>query len=294
MQGRMQAMIVASTLALLSLILPPVSIVSSASVALVTLRRGAAEGFYILFSACLVAALLGIVLLSNYQFALLYSAVLWLPVWVCAVILRESRYLALAIQVAVILGIFGVIGFYLFYAGKPSALWQNVLEQMIPGDAPVPERPQTIEKMARYMTGVVGAGSVFSLLFGLFLGRWWQALLYNPGGFKQEYLSLTTSPKLATATVIMILAARFTGGMVSEVLWNIIILLFVMYLFVGASVMHKVFASMKLARFLVPMFYVTLFLIPHVMLPIALVGLTDAWMSLRNKNSNQHTPPGGV
>ena len=46
MRGRLQAMIVASTLALLSLIIPPVSVVSSATVALVTLRRGAVEGLY--------------------------------------------------------------------------------------------------------------------------------------------------------------------------------------------------------------------------------------------------------
>jgi len=34
---------------------------------------------------------------------------------------------------------------------------------------------------------------------------------------------------------------------------------------------------------------VTMFLIPHAMLPVAIVGLSDAWMNLRNKISNQHT-----
>ena len=89
MRGRMQAMMVASSLALLSLILPPVSIVSSASVALVTLRRGANEGLFVLVCACLSAALLGFFLFGNFQFALLYGLVLWLPIWVISIVLRE-------------------------------------------------------------------------------------------------------------------------------------------------------------------------------------------------------------
>ncbi len=291
MQGRMQAMIVASTLALLSLIMPPISIVSSASVALVTLRRGAFEGFYVLAFSCAAAALLGLVLLNNYQFALLYGVVLWLPVWAIAIILRETRLLTLAIQAAVLLGVLGVVGFYL-YDASPSAMWKSVLSQMIPANVPVANAQHTVDVFSHYMTGVVAAGTAFSLLFGLFLGRWWQSVLYNPGGFKQEYLALSASPKLAIGSVLVVVIASLTNGVVSEASWNVTILLFVMYLFIGTAVLHSVFVPMRLGRYIVPMFYVTIFLIPHAMLPVALVGLTDAWMNLRKKNSNQHTPDG--
>src|SRR5664279_916187 len=114
MRGRMQAMIVASTLALVSLVMPPVSIVSSASVALVTLRRGAIEGFIVLASSTAVAGVLGFFLLGNYQFVLLYGMVLWIPVWLISIILREGRYLSLTIEIAVLLGVMGVVGFYLY------------------------------------------------------------------------------------------------------------------------------------------------------------------------------------
>jgi len=40
---------------------------------------------------------------------------------------------------------------------------------------------------------------------------------------------------------------------------------------------------MKLGRYMVPMFYITVFLIPHAMLPVALVGLMDPWLDLRKK-----------
>ncbi len=72
MRGRIQAMIVASTLALLSLMMPPVSVVSSATIALVTLRRGGYEGLTILGCSSVAVGLLGFLILGNFQFALLY------------------------------------------------------------------------------------------------------------------------------------------------------------------------------------------------------------------------------
>ncbi|MDO9169346.1 MAG: hypothetical protein Q7U18_09735 [Methylobacter sp.] len=289
MRGRMQAMIVASTLALVSLVMPPVSIVSSASVALVTLRRGALEGFIVLASSIAVAAVLGFFLLGNYQFVLLYGMVLWVPVWLISIILREGRYLSLTIEIAVLIGVFGVVGFYLYNA-EVAGMWKHILSQMVPPNAPVEDVQHTLDVLSHYMTGVVAAAAVFGLLFGLFLGRWWQALLYNPGGFKQEFLSLNTHPRLAIGSIVVILVASLSSGVISEVSWNIIILLFVLYTFIGTAVLHTIFASMKMGRFIVPMFYVTLFLIPHAMLPVALVGLSDAWLNLRNKISNQQTP----
>jgi len=289
MRGRMQAMIVASTLAIVSLIMPPVSIVSSASVALVTLRRGAVEGLVVLGCSTAIAGVLGFFLLGSYQFVLLYGMVLWGPVWLISIVLREGRYLSLTVEIAVLLGILGVIGFYL-YNPEPAVMWKAMLSQMVPPNAPVEDVQRTLDMLSRYMTGIVAAASVFGLLFGLFLGRWWQALLYNPGGFRQEFLSLSTPPRLAIGSILVVVIASLSSGVISEISWNIAILLFVLYTFIGTAVLHTVFAAMKMGRYIVPMFYVTMFLIPHAMLPVAIVGLSDAWMNLRNKISNQQTP----
>jgi len=282
MRGRLQAMIVASSLALLSLLIPPVSVVSSATVALVTLRRGALDGLSVLGCSSIAAGLLGYFLIGNYQFALVYVMVLWIPVWLISIVLREGRYLSLAVEIAILLGIVGVIGFYLTI-NDPVSMWKQVLAQMVPANAPVENIQNTIELLAHFMTGVVAAGSVFGLLFGLFLGRWWQALLYNPGGFKEEFLSLKTQPRLALGSIAIVVFALATKGTLSEVAWNITIPLFVMYTFIGSAILHKLFASMKLGRYMVPMFYITVFLIPHAMLPVALVGLMDPWLDLRKK-----------
>ena len=283
---------VASTLALISLLLPPISIVSSAAVALVTLRRGAYEGLFVLLCSSAAAATLGLLLLGGYQFALIYGLVLWLPVWVISMVLREGRYLTLAVEIAVLIGALGVVFFYL-YQDEPAAMWQALLVQMVkpmieaPAETSITNIEQSLAVFAHYMTGIVAAGTVYSLLFGLFLGRWWQATLYNPGGFRQEYLSLNTHPWLAIASMAVIVIAWLGSGVVSEVAWNITILLFVLYTFIGAAVLHRILAGMKSGRFWVPMFYLTLLMIPHAMLPVALIGLSDAWLNLRNKFSKQ-------
>jgi len=287
MRGRMQAMLVASSLALLSLMMPPVSVVSSATVALVTLRRGAYEGLYVLGCSSLAAALLGFLALGNFQFALLYVMVLWLPVWLISIILREGQHLSLAVEIAILIGIVCVIGFYL-YAPDPVALWKAVLSQMIPADVPVADIQRTIDILVHYMTGVIAAGSVFGLLFGLFLGRWWQANLYNPGGFRQEFLSLSTKPRISIGAIVVLIIAVTSPVGISEIAWNVCILLFVLFTVIGVAVLHYAFSMMKLGRYMVPMFYITLFLIPHAMLIVALVGLSDPWLNLRKKIESKH------
>jgi len=292
MKGRLQAMTVAAALALLSLAFPPVSIVSSASVALVTLRRGGKEGLYVLLCGCLAAAVLSVFLKIGYQFALLYGLVLWMPVWLISIVLREGKHLGVAIEIAVLLGIAAVLGFYI-YQPQPAQLWGGVLATMMQPmleakpEVPVEQIKQTAQVFAHFMTGAIAAGSVYGLLFGLFLARWWQSALYNPGGFKAEFLALKGHKQLAIATMILVAVAGLSSGVVAEISWNMLLVLFVLYTFIGTAVLHACFAQMKSRRFMVPFLYLTLVLIPHVMVIIAICGLTDSWLNLRNKFSNK-------
>ncbi|KAF3977217.1 MAG: hypothetical protein HFP77_07925 [Methylococcales symbiont of Iophon sp. n. MRB-2018] len=292
MKGRMQAMIVASSLALLSLVLPPASIVSSASVALVTLRRGGYEGFYVLICACLSAALLGFFLFGSFQFALLYGLMLWLPIWFISIVLRRNKHLSVAIEIAVIIGIIAVIGFYV-YVSDPALMWQAVLEGMVKpmlandSDMPVDDIKQSIQIFSHYMTGGITAGAIYGLLFGLFLARMWQAALYNPGGFREEYLTLKVRPKVALVSVFVLMMAWFMSGDIAEIFWNITIIFIVLYTFIGTAILHAAFSTLKMKRFLVPMLYVTLIMIPHAIAVVIIVGITDVWVDLRSKFSNK-------
>lgn len=290
----MQAIMVASVFALLSLIFPPVSIVSSASVALITLRRGAKEGGYILICACLASALLGIFLMGSFQFPILYGLMLWSPIWLISVILREGRHLFLAIEVVIAIAAIAIAGVY-FYQPDMAQFWQTQLDPLLKlaltqsyPDMPVADIARSLSVFYHFIvTGLVALIYVAGVLAGLFLGRWWQANLYNPGGFKKEYLNLQGQNELAIVTLVIMSAALLFSGVIAEICWNIGVLLFMLYALVGTIVLHCVFATMKMKRFMLPFLYITMLLIPHALIPAAILGLADTWLNLRNKIPNQ-------
>lgn len=286
MRGRLQAMLVASTLAMLSLIMTPLSVLSSGAVALVTLRRGAYEGLIILASSSLAAGILATLIQVSYQFILIYVLFLWLPIWLIAIVLREGRHISLAVEIAVLIGVVGVVAYYLFNS-DPAMMWAQVLPKMVPANSPVEDVKRIIGLIAPYMTGIAAAGAVFSMLLGLFLGRWWQSLLYNPGGFRQEFLSLRTESRLAMISLAIIGIAMLSSGAVSQIAWNTAIIMFVLYTFIGIAVLHAVFSGMKIGQYAVAMFYITMFLIPYSMIPVALVGFSDTWLDLRKRKLKQ-------
>ena len=133
------------------------------------------------------------------------------------------------------------------------------------------------------MTGGIAAGSVFGLLFGLFLARGWQANLYNPGGFVQEYKALKSHQLLAIISLVLAVIAAVASGLIAEISLNVLLVLFVLYTVVGAAFLHTAFSGMKSSRFMVPFLYVTLLLIPHVMALVAVLGLLEAVLDLRTK-----------
>ena len=285
----MEAILVASSLALLSLVLPPVSIVSSAAVALVTLRRGGYEGLYILIASYVLAAILGLVIFGSFQFALLYGPLIWL----IAMILREVKELSIAVEITVLFGVAGIVVFFIF-VNDPAAMWGSILTQMTQPvlensdvDFPVEKIKQNIQFFSHFMTGGVAAGSVYGLLFGLFLARWWQSVLYNPGGFREEYLSLKVRPKLAIVSIVIAAIAWLMSGVLSEICWNITILFVVLYTIVGTAILHIVFSTMKTRFFMVPFLYLTLVFVPHMTIVVVIVGVIDTWLDLRSKFLNK-------
>ena len=297
MRGRTQAIMVASSLALLALIMPPVSIVSSAAIGLVTLRQGIKEGAYTLVCACWAAAILGFILLGDYYLPLSYGLMLWIPVWMIATILREGRHLFLAIQIVVIIAILAVVGAYL-YQPELGLLWNEWLngfiEPMITQsrtDLNSEEIQASLKVFYHFvMTGLVAELYVLTLLSGLFLARWWQSVLYNPDGFIKEYLSLQGRQGLGLFSLVVLIVGWMSSGLIAEICWNISLILICLYAFLGTVILHVSFLNMKMKKFLVPFVYITLVLIPHLVFPMAILGLADTWLNLRNKILNQPSP----
>jgi len=286
MQGRMQAIACAATSLLLSLLFPPFSLLAAAVVALVTLRLGWREGLNTLLAASLASGLLGAIVLGNFPFPAGYGLLLWLPIWAVALLLRLSRDLGLTLEVTTWVGVIGVALVYLIVP-DPADFWQQRIQAGFTalwsqaGVDPSRWRDQ-LAVISRHMTGIMAAGMVSSVALSLLWGRWWQALLFNPGGFRREFLRLRPRRTTAWLTLGLLSLAVAADGTWRAAVADMLLVLFVLYVTVGVAVLHALLAAHDRKAWLYALYGLMLF-IPHVFAPIALVGLSDAWFDWRGR-----------
>lgn len=287
MRGRMAAIAVASTTLMLSLILPPLSLLAAAAVALVTLRLGFREGLNTLLASALAAGLLGAIVLGNFVLPAGYGLMLWLPAWAFALLLRQSRDMGLTFEAMAILGVVGTLLFFLIQP-DPAAFWQQRLALIFKplwqqaGGTDQAALEQQLAMIARYLTGIMAAGMVSSLALSLLLARWWQSLLFNPGGFRQEFLTMQLHRSLAYFSIGLVAVAVVTEGRFALATINMGVVVFTLYSIFGTAILHAIFSARGKRALLIGMYVLMLF-IPHVFLPIAMVGLGDAWVDWRGR-----------
>jgi hypothetical protein len=204
-------------------------------------------------------------------------------------VLRRAISLPLALEVG---GAVGAVGVLVVYAtvGDPAPFWKDLLDHYV---APALEKgawqgraaelEQVLSAIAELMTGAVAAGSVFGLLLGLLLGRWWQSLLYNPGGFGQEFQRL----RLHRATGYLALAAvaaAVLSGMHAGIATDLVLVVAVLYVFQGISVVHGLVKILggHLA-WLVGMYSLLALVLPQMLMVLAGLGYADSWIDLRGR-----------
>lgn len=286
MRGVPQAVMVTILLAALSLLLPPTSIFSAAVVTLVTLRNGAIPGALVMGLATVVSGIIALFALGGLNLALGFLILMWLPAWLLALVLRSSRSLSLVVMSALVLGMV-MIGGQFIQAGDPVAEWRSLLSPFVEAlaEAQLVETSQQaalLSLLASWMPGMVAAGFFLQLLVSLFLGRWWQSLLYNPGGFRTEFHQLRLPKVLAIALLILVgLMLVQTGSDISLVEY-LLILLVAAWFIQGLALAHGVVGRLGSSiRWLIGLYMLLLFALPHTVIVLATVGIADAWFDFR-------------
>jgi uncharacterized protein YybS (DUF2232 family) len=287
MQGGRQATVVVATLAILSLLMPPLVIISTAAVCLVTLREGFADGARLLIGATVATALIGYMLLGTPLVSISYLCIMWLPAFLVSLVLRETGQLNKALECLVLLGMIAVTAVYLSL-NNPAELWVAGIQDVIKslnkqGDLALTQDQlqEALEFWSHYITGMVVAGTLISLLMSLLLGRWWQGLLFNPDGFEEEFRSFRLLPRDALVFVVFIGLAFLFDGQLAELVWNLDMQVLLLFFIAGISVVHVIVKNRGGGRYLLFAFYIAVFFVPHLMLPIILIGLSDVWMNWR-------------
>lgn len=291
MRGRSQAILVVSLLTILSWFLSLASLLAAAALALPALRWGGRAGAMVMVGALPVVALSGQLAMGDGLQAGGYSLALWLPVLVTAFVLRETAHLSTAVLSALGMGLILVLGFYAL-VDDPTTFWGDALHKAI---QPMLERRggsevdaelmnQTMQMFSTYATGAIAAGFFMTVLMSLLLARWWQASLYNPGGFRTEFTGLRLPRMLSLAFLLIALVAGMTGSAAGIFSVNLLMPVFMAFVIVGFAVIHALCLRLPSGRFWLAGVYVGLmFVAPMFMLLIAMIGLTDAGLDWRSR-----------
>lgn len=291
MRGPAHAGSVAAAGLLVGLVVPPFAWLSSAVLALVALRLGAAALLRAGLPALVAVALAGWIVWGRPDGTALAALAAWAPVAVVALVLRWRVRLDDALVVACAMGWIVVLATHVAVA-DPAAAWRGALLQAFPPERFAAEMQvsaealrQVIDRMAPMMTGVLAASVVLGTVTSLLLARWWQAVLYNPGGFRQEFHDLRLG------RVAAVVAAAVCGGALASgvaLLQALALTMVALYVFQGLAVVHGLIAARDMATgWLVGLYVLGVILPLQVMSGLTLVGIADAWADFRRGAAGQ-------
>ncbi len=218
MRGRWQALGVA-TLASGSLLF---GWVGAATVALVTLRRGHGEGGWVALWALLPAVIFAGVTGD------IGTVLLLAGTYLLAVILRESVSLSLTVMASVPLAILSGFCFIVFSATFIESLSVSFNDLLADLNKEIGQENVTTQPIINSLTtyqlvGLLATGNAVIAVLSVMLGRYWQSILYNPGGFSGEFRGLKVPRLLAVALCVVALLLLFLGS--PWVVWSAVAVL---------------------------------------------------------------------
>ncbi|NQX90218.1 MAG: hypothetical protein HRT77_16330 [Halioglobus sp.] len=249
---------------------------SAAVLALVTLRKGSAEGAKILLWALLPALLIAWQAGDSSAVVLLTGSV------VLAWVLRATVSLPMALLASLGVGLAG--------GGLMLAFGQTFLE-MVNAEFVEPYlalREQALAEQGSTVTlprpgpvaiaGAVGSGTALMTVLCLLLARYWQAALYNPGGFGEEFRELRYPISVSLVLVVVILGASSLH--VAGSTWAILGLL--PLTFAGLGLVHAVAHHRGWRTTALAIFYASWVVLPMQLLMVGL-AIADSWLNIRER-----------
>lgn len=290
MRGWFQAAVLAAGTGMVGASMPflfPLVWVAGAAVALPTLRNGIYAGLKVLAVAAAITALTGQLVAGNPLMALLLAAGAWGPALLLAAVLRSTVSLPVTLLIAGLLGTVPVFGAYLAL-GDPVVWLQEVLQPFAAeltesGAMTAAAADQMIAVLARSLTGGVALMVALWAIASILIARYWQAALYNPGGFKSEFLSLRMG-RIATLGIALLTAGGMFSGL--TLIEDISRPLAVVFAFQAAAVAHQAVDLERMHKGFLTAMYVAVALLTTPLLHLMVIfGMVDNWLDVRARLS---------
>lgn len=298
--------------------IPLIGTISIIIAGLVTLRKGALEGFWVLIASTLRYFLIlpvepmptslwlvGVITATN------------LLTWGFAALLHRFQNWNLVLEVAALIGIVIVTT---AHAVKPDieTFWGNQLSTLLSqadAKASLPSIAQNINKSSTapaatpaaqpseegtepdiisfvnvtkpYATGILAASLVFTALMQLLIARFWQLVPFKPLEFQDEIHHV----RLSHMAGLVFLAALVLSYLKIALALDMLPVLYLTFCIAGLSLAHYFIAKLKILGWLWLFVFYTILLCswmvyhsPLAFQLIALIALLDVWFDWRERN----------
>ena len=278
MRGRMQATLVVAGCAPL----PLLYWLGAAAGCLVLLRRGLKDALGVLALGLLPALIWW--LYSDDPRALLVL----LGSSSLALVLRASESWNRVLLVSIAMGVVFAVVLGTVFAPQIEMLAQALIKVMpsLLGDVyqklSVDEQAHFASLIAPVLTGLIAALLQIVSVLSLIVGRYWQALLYNPGGFGREFRAI----RFPLLPAMLLLAFMLLGPNIGPQMAMLTPLCSVPLVFAGLALIHGLVAQKRLARFWLVGLYVTLLLFMQLIYPLLVVlAIVDSLIDFRGRST---------
>ncbi len=269
MRGRWQA----SGAAALASALPIVGWLGTAIVALVVLRQGLKDGLLVLLWAVLPLVLI-------YQTGGDVSGLAAVAgVFLLAMVLRLTTSWELTLLAAVGVAAAGSWAFAILSAPILAAFLQWYVETLsaLATDAGV--AGVTLEEGRRQTISYLAMGQGYTMVLAVVLARWWQSVLFNPGGFKQEIQNVRLTPRVSVPLLVAMVLCSMTPGYGS---W--VGLLAMPFVIAGTGLAHWRLAQKSAqSQWYIAYYMSVLLLFQWVSMALVAVVLADGLLDLRQR-----------
>ena len=267
MRGRVRAVLITMV---------GIPLISPAALALVSLRRGSNDGLMVLAWALLPVVAAGF---SGYMSPLMtgLAASHFAAVFCGAMALRSSRSWVAALMALTAVAAAGI----LLTAHFSGGLLQSLLDAAEASGGAEADQLKQIFGSEQLATGYLSWVSAITATLALVMGRWWQAMLYNPGGLREEFYQLRMPLPFAALGMLLWVFCLVTQDFV---FWGALAA-FPMVV-AGIALIHWLVANRNWGRGPLVALYVMLVIAA---LPLAgfLCGLAliDSWIDIRGRSA---------
>jgi hypothetical protein len=297
LQNRVQGMATAFVIAFI----PVIGSISILIAALTTLRKGAKEGALILVAAtlpyiigyytssspseqaALAVGMLAIVIVSN--------------ILTCffAVILRQFSNWNFTLELAAALGVVAIGAVHVLYpdiqswwASQLSYYFAKTAEtvgkipaidpQAAASDAQI--RAQAIAVAKHFATGFVAVSVLFNALLQLLIARWWQAVMFNPGGLRKELYHIRLGHVAGLVFVVGFILAYLGVDFAMDAMPVV----YAVFFAAGLSLVHSLISLTKVGWLWLVLIYMgIIWLFPVSLVIIAFIALLDTGFDFRKR-----------